>query len=216
MHLRGCGWRHRMTEKHHGNPYHDKRGRFTFAPGGAGNSSAMEKKHRHHHTPMSQEEVEARAAHAMDQYHQEIARGKSPAEAAAWAANSEAESRGDPAMHQEGGGPGRGLFQWGSNIPALDRRNDFEKEQRMPVDRASADKQRDFRDWELAHTEIPARNHIGAATTTAGKARAIAIYYDRPKDAIHVADDRARIAEAIIRNISKRRIPIQLWGRYGQ
>lgn len=138
------------------NPYHDPRnGQFTFAPSrngaakrGPGPSVRSVRKSR----PMSQKDVEAHAGHAMGQYQREIDRGKSPEEAAAWAANSEIESGGDPSKHQEGGGPGRGLFQWGSPRPEWDRRRVFLLEMHIPVDQATYDQQLDFRDWELRHT----------------------------------------------------------------
>jgi hypothetical protein len=124
----------------------------------------------------------------MNQYRDEIARGMTPAEAAGWAANSEAESRGDPSMHQRGG-PGRGLYQWGATDSAHDRREIFKQQMNTPIESATAAQQRDFRDWELANTERSAKRHIDAATTTAGKSMAITIYYVRPAHARRAADD---------------------------
>lgn len=196
-----------MALRNLGNPYHDTRGRFTSGPSKASglsdtgnNRLSSSPKGR----PMSQAEVDAHAAHAMDQYRQELAHGLPPADAAAWAANSEVESQGDPARHQIGGGPGRGLFQWGSDRPAYDRRIDFQNRMHIPIDQASAKQQRDFRDFELNNKFKPARNHINAATTVAGKARAISNFYIKPYERIYNADNRARIAVAIIRNAGEK------------
>lgn len=89
-------WLQRYERKF--NPYHDpKNGQFTFGPGGASlgqSARGVSKVPTRNSRAMSQHQVEAHADHAMDQYHRERARGKSPEEAAAWAANSEAESGG--------------------------------------------------------------------------------------------------------------------------
>ena len=66
------------------------------------------------------DEVGLRALHAWDQFRKNRARGMNVDEAAAWAANSEIESRGNYRSKQPGG-PGRGLYSWGSNDPTLDR-----------------------------------------------------------------------------------------------
>ena len=151
------------------NPYHDKRGRYTFAPGGS-KAKGRGRKTR----PMSKQGIQKHAAHAMEQYKRERARGKSPAEAAAWTANSEAESHGNPSRHQDGGGLGRGLFQWGNTKPAYDRRITFRQVMGIPVDQATADQQLSFRDWELAHTYKSAQKHIDAAQIVEDKWRCYA------------------------------------------
>jgi len=179
------------------NPYHDERGRFTFAPGGPKTNGGNRKT-----KPMSKRDIQQHAAHAVGQYQRELARGKSPAEAAAWAANSEAESGGDPSKHQVGGGPGQGLFQWGSNDRA-DRRATFQKVMGIPVDQATADQQLDFRDWELRNTEKSASRHIDAAQGVVDKTRAITKYYVRPYDSSGAADDRAQIAQAILDQVGQ-------------
>ena len=74
---------------------------------------------------MSRQEVEGRAVNAAGMYQVHIARGMTPEQAAGWAANAEAESRSDYRAWQEGGGPGRGLFQWGTDEPRFDRRRHF-------------------------------------------------------------------------------------------
>ena len=185
------------------NPYHDpKNGQFTFGPGGSnlGRTNPRPGKSTGRRTPaMSQKEVEARADHAMQQYRRELARGKTPEEAAAWAANSEAESRGDPSAHQEPKGPGRGLFQWGSTKPQWDRRPTFQRVMNLPIEQATADQQLDFRDWELRNTHKSTQRHIDAALTVAAKSTAITNLYLGPADKIGAAEDRARIAEAIYR-----------------
>lgn len=100
------------------------------------------------------------------------------------------------------------MFQWGSTISAYDRRRDFEKfasdrNLNVTLDKAPADVQLDFRDWELANKERAARKHIDAAVSAADKSRAITIRYVRPKDLRGAAEDRARIAEAIHRRASE-------------
>jgi hypothetical protein len=186
------------------NPNHDELGRFTFGSAGAG----LGEHGRRHlavgrgqraHRPMTDQAVEAHATHAMSQYREELARGKSPEEAAAWAANSEAESGGDPSKHQDGGGPGRGRFQWGSPKPAFDRSATFERVMKKPVDQASTDEQFAFRDWELQNTHKSTQRNVDAAKTVGDKSRAITIHYLAPAHKLLVAEDRARIAEAIYR-----------------
>lgn len=195
------------------NPYHDpKNGQFTFGPEGVGLGKAAPRPKRpsgQQKAPMTQAQVEAHAAHAMPQYRRELARGTRPEEAAGWASNSEGESGGNPAKHQIGGGPGRGLYQWGSSIPALDRRLDFKEfaiNRGLKIENiedASADIQLDFRDWELAKKEKLAKKRIATATTVKDISRAITKHYVRPRDRDIDAEDRARIAEEIFRRASK-------------
>ncbi len=191
------------------NPYHDPRnGQFTFAPGGAGQARRKQRPKvgsARKTAPMSQRDVEAHAAHAMGQYQREVARGKSPEEAAAWAANSEVESGGDPSRHQDGGGPGRGLFQWGSPRPEWDRRRIFLREMHIAVDQATYDQQLDFRDWELRHTHQLTQRKMDAVRMVAGKSRAITEHYLIPGDVVGQSEDRARIAEAIYRRARGKR-----------
>jgi hypothetical protein len=185
------------------NPYHDPaNGQFTFASGGVGlakNGKLRPQGSARKSPPMNPAQVEAHAEHAMDQYQQELSRGKTPEEAAAWATNSEAESGGDPAKHQVGGGPGKGRFQWGSRNPAFDRSATFQKVMKVTVDQATIDQQLNFRDWELQNTHKSAQRHIDAATTVSDKSRAITKYYLGPADVVGASEDRARIAEAIYR-----------------
>lgn len=199
------------TIKNHGNPYHDNRGRFTFSANAAAQTGAVgqhdkpRKRDVQQLKVMSQQEVDSHAEHAMGQFRDELARGLTPAESAGLAANSEAESGGDPARHQGGGGPGCGLFQLGGTHPETDKRIAFKRQMHVEVDHATASQQRDFRDYELKNKEKEAAKHIQAATTAAGKARAITIYYLRPAHSHHVADDRARIAEKIMINFKNKK-----------
>lgn len=143
--------------------------------------------------------IEAHAANAMAQYYENRARGMSVEDAAGWAANSEGESRGNHKATQIGGGPGRGLYQWGSPIPRFDRRIAFRRIVGVPIEESTREQQLQFRDWELANSHRGARRRIDAAIGAADKARAITIYYLAPKDKLRDAADRGNIAEAIVR-----------------
>ncbi|HEU0309630.1 MAG TPA: phage tail tip lysozyme [Sphingomicrobium sp.] len=147
---------------------------------------------------MTPKEVGKRAASAMHMYRIHLALGMRPEEAAGWAANAEAESRGDYRARQPGG-PGRGLFQWGAHDPKLDRRLDFRRLFGHPIEQSTAAEQLVFRDWELAHTEARAAKEIAKARGAGNIAAAIAIHYERPENKFQRAIDRANIAEEIIR-----------------
>jgi len=175
------------------NPNHDACGRFTFPPDGSTESDW------HSGGAMAPSSVDAHAAHAMSQYQNNLAQGMSPDEAAAWAANSEAESGGDPSKVQQGGGPGRGLYQWGATTAKYDRRIDFQKFAGVPIESSTLSQQNAFRDWELANTEKAAKRKIDNAQGAAGKAYAIAVNYTRSKNKCTDAIDRANIANAIKR-----------------
>lgn len=191
-----------MTSGSHGggNPYHDLQGRFTSASDRKERPESGQKRAgKSKGKPLTDEEVNQSASHALGQYLDEIARGMSPADAAAWAANSEQESRGNPANHQQGGGPGRGLFQWGANKAALDRRIPFKTQEHVDVDKASASQQRDFRDYELNHKFRSTKDMLSAATTAKAKAEIICRNYEAPADHVYEPENRGRIAEAIMR-----------------
>jgi len=153
---------------------------------------------------MGKREVEQRAANAMRMYHIHIARGMTPDEAAAWAANAEAESRGDYRAVQPGG-PGRGLFQWGNDEAKFDRRRHFQRLFGRPIEKSTEAEQLAFRDWELANTEISAARKIAKAQGAANISSAIVFHYERPQDKEIRAIDRANIAEEIIRMAKKLR-----------
>ena len=145
--------------------------------------------------------TEKRADHAMSQFNENIARGMAFEDAAAWAANSEAESRGDHTLRQESGGPGRGFFQLGSNVAKMDRRIDFQDAMGVSIEKSTKEQQLQFRDWELAHKEWGAKRKIDAAVGAGDKAHAIAMYYLRPAHKQVRAIERANLAEAIIRRV---------------
>lgn len=190
-------WRERSEAKF--NPNHDPDdGRFTTGPGGVGlgkhrqRGSSAGKGH-----PMSPSEVAARARRAMKVYDAEIARGKTPFEAAAWAATADAESFSNPQQHQQPSGPGRGLFQWGAN-DASDRRVTFQKIMGVPIEKSTMDQQLSFRYWELNNTHEAAKHAIDRADSVSEIVRAITNYYTKPRDRIGSTRDRANIAKAIL------------------
>lgn len=148
---------------------------------------------------MSARNVETHADHAMGQYRENRARGMTVEEAAAWAANSEIESRGDHKLNQIGGGPGRGLYQWGSDKARFDRRIAFRKVIGVPIEQSTREQQFQFRDWELAVTERPAKARIDAALSAGVKADAISTRYLRPFEGERQATERSNIAESIAR-----------------
>jgi hypothetical protein len=108
---------------------------------------------------MAPQEVEIRAANAMRMYQIHVARGMQPEEAAGWAANAEAESRGDHRARQPGG-PGRGLFQWGSDIVRFDRRRDFERLFGHPIENSTEAEQLAFRDWSSPTQRLPPQERL--------------------------------------------------------
>lgn len=186
------------------NPYHDPQdGRFTFGPGGQaaarpGTGKSGTAKHHGHKAPISLAEAKARARRAMVIYNAELARGKSPEEAAAWAATADAESNSNPAQHQEPHGPGRGLLQWGDNNPKADRRITFQHVMKQSIDHSTIGQQLDFRDWELNNTYKSAKNAIDAAKGVADKVRAITNHYTKPFNRPKAISDRTVIANAIL------------------
>jgi len=170
------------------NPWHDpKNGQFTFAPEDrlAANWRSGGR--------MSRREVDLHTANAMRMYNIHVSRGMRPEQAAAWAANIEAESKGNYRSSQPGG-PGRGLLQWGDG----NREKLFQQQYGHPIEESTEAEQLNFRDWELTHTEIRAAKKIAAAKGAGDIASAITIYYLRPENKFRDAADRANIAEAII------------------
>lgn len=192
------------------NPWHDpKDGRFTFANqgqyfsgggrgGGGGGGWGARPKWRTGGR-MSRQEVERRAANAMRVYQVHLARGMTPEQAAGWAANAEAESRSNYRSRQEGGGPGRGLFQWGANKAKYDRRLIFQRLFGHSIEQSTEKEQLDFRDWELVHTQASAAKKISQAKTAGEIAATVTLHYERPDDKFKAAIDRANIAETILR-----------------
>jgi Phage tail lysozyme len=152
---------------------------------------------------MNTNQVHAHAKHAMHQFIDNIRRRMSIDEAAAWAANSEAESGGDH-RKQQPNGPGRGMFQWGSNVERMDRRRDFRRVTGVSIEDSTIEQQISFRDWELANSERGAKKRIDSAAGAGAKAHAIAIHYLRPSIREVRGIDRANIAEAIAREVRAR------------
>jgi len=144
-------------------------------------------------------EVDRLADLGMRMFKIHVARGMSPEQAAGWAANAMAEGRGNYRQPQVGGGPGWGLFQWGSNRPELDRRRTFQQVFGHPIQESTEEEQLAFRDWELAHTYASAARRIAQASSAGDAAAAITRYYEGPRDRVHPVIDRANIAEAILR-----------------
>ena len=146
------------------------------------------------------QQVEQEAANAMRMYKIHIDRGMSPEQAAGWAANAQAESHGKYTSRQRGGGPGRGLFQWGHPNPAQDRRVHFQQQFGYPIENSSEEDQLKFRDWELAQPSFRrAQTRISQARTAGDAADAITRHYEIPANPDQDAADRANIAEAILR-----------------
>jgi len=127
--------------------------------------------------------------------------GMTPEQAAGWAANAVAESRGDYRRHQDRHGPGYGLFQWGSDNPRLDRRPIFQRVFGHPIQQSTEQEQLQFRDWELAHNYAWAARHIDRASSAGDIAAAVTHFYEGPADWRHAMWDRANIAEAIMRRV---------------
>jgi hypothetical protein len=125
-----------------------------------------------------------------------VLRGMDIDSAAAWAANSEVESRGDYRKKQDNGGPGFGFFQWGTNDEAIDRRRTFERVMKVPIQGSTEDQQLYFRDWELQHTHGKAKEAIEKAQGPAAKAAAIWSQYEGARKNKGV-NDRMAIAEVI-------------------
>jgi hypothetical protein len=150
---------------------------------------------------LSVSSVEGLADDAMRAYKIHVARGMTPEQAAGWAANVIAESHDDYRLHQRSHGPGYGLFQWGSDIPSLDRRPNFKKVFGHSIYDSSEREQYEFRDWELAHNYAPAARRIGRETSAGDIALAITDAYEHPAHWQQRAIDRANIAEAIMRRV---------------
>ena len=188
------------------NPWHDpENGRFTFAGQGTnvGGGSVNKPLNWRPGGRMATQDVKRRAANAMRMYRIHIARGMTPEQAAGWAANAEAESRSDYRARQEDGGPGRGLFQWGSDAAKFDRRLNFQRLFGHSIEQSTEEEQLAFRDWELGHTYKRAARKISEAKSVGNIAAAIVIHYEQPAKPERDAADRANIAEAIM-HLAKR------------
>jgi len=150
------------------------------------------------------QEVRSRAENAMRMYRVHLALGMRPEEAAGWAANAEAESHGDYRNVQPGG-PGRGLFQWGSDAEKLDRRRIFQRLFGHRIEESTEVEQLAFRDWELANTHSSAAKRISEARTAGEVAIAITLHYEKPDDKKKRAIDRGNIADLILYKSKKHR-----------
>ena len=147
---------------------------------------------------MTSAEVARKARHAQRAFLKYRGQGMSVDEAAAWAANGEAESGNNP-HSQQPGGPGYGLFQWGSNVAKYDRRRDFRKAMGKSIYGSSEADQDRFREYELSHQWKGAQRLIDKAQGAGGKAAAITRHYEIPKEKARDAADRANIAETIVK-----------------
>jgi hypothetical protein len=139
-------------------------------------------------------EVERHADLGMRMYQLHRARGMTPQQAAAWAANAAAESHGDYRRPQDGGGPAYGLYMW-----EPPRQRAFQAQFGHPIQQSTEEEQLAFRDWELSHTLASAARRIPRASSAGDIAAAITSRYEHPADWRHAALDRSNIAEAIMR-----------------
>lgn len=146
----------------------------------------------------SAKKVDGMARAAYRHYLKYRAQGMPADDAAGWAAVGQAESSNDP-HSQQPGGPGYGLFQWGSTKKKYDRRIDFQKAMGKSIYGSSAEDQERFRKWELGHTEKKAARLIDQARGSGGKAAAITERYERPAEIARDSADRANIAERIVK-----------------
>jgi hypothetical protein len=146
----------------------------------------------------SAKKVDGMARAAYRHYLKYRAQGMPADDAAGWAAVGQAESSNDP-HSQQPGGPGYGLFQWGSTKKKYDRRIDFQKAMGKSIYGSSAEDQERFRKWELGHTEKKAARLIDQARGSGGKAAAITEHYERPAKIARDSADRANIAERIVK-----------------
>ena len=142
---------------------------------------------------MSPAAVEQYADLGMRMYKLHRARGMTPQQAAAWAANAAAESHGDYRLPQDGG-PGYGLFMWEGP-----RQRTFQEQFGHPIQQSTEAEQLAFRDWELSHTYGWAARRIPRMSSAGDIAAAIAHHFEHPADWEHAMWDRSNIAEAIMR-----------------
>jgi hypothetical protein len=139
-------------------------------------------------------EVEQYAELGMRMYQLYRARGMSPQQAAAWAANAAAESHGNYRQPQQHGGPAYGLYMW-----EPPRQRTFQEQFGHPIQQSTEAEQLAFRDWELNHSYAWAARRIPRAASAGDTAAAITRYYEGPADWEHAMWDRSNIAKAILR-----------------
>lgn len=137
-------------------------------------------------------EVAQRADEAMTQYYNHIAQGMQPDQAAAWASNIDAESRGNYQQHQKPKGPAYGLMQW---EPA--RRQQFRDLFGIAMEDATEKQQYQFRDWEL-HRHWGWRDAIDQADNAGDRSAMIMSKFEGPAEQIKAGKDRANLANAIL------------------
>jgi hypothetical protein len=143
---------------------------------------------------MEPAQVEQYADLGMRMYQLHRARGMTPQQAAAWAANAAAESHGDYRRPQDGGGPAYGLFMW-----ERERQRAFQAQFGHPIQQSTEEEQLAFRDWELSNTLAGTARRIPQASSAGDIAAAITRHYEGPADWRHAMWDRSNIAEAILR-----------------
>jgi hypothetical protein len=139
-------------------------------------------------------EVERYADLGMRMYQLHRARGMTPQQAAAWAANAAAESHGNYRLPQEHGGPAYGLYMW-----EPPRQRAFQEQFGHPIQQSTEEEQLAFRDWELSHSHAWAARRIPPGSSAGDIAAAITQHYEHPGDWEHAMWDRSNIAEAIMR-----------------
>lgn len=134
-----------------------------------------------------------------------ISEGMSPARAAAWAANAEAESGSGRAMRQGRSGPGQGAFQWNP-----ERRANFRRAFGHPYEQSTLREQLTFPQWEFDHDPYereysgPRVRKVEATSDPGLIADTISRYYLRPRERHRDADDRANLANFILRRAQTR------------
>jgi hypothetical protein len=143
---------------------------------------------------MAPARVEALADLGMRMYQVHRARGMTPQQAAAWAANAAAESNGDYRRPQDRGGPAYGLYMW-----EPPRQHAFQEQFGHPIQQSTEAEQLAFRDWELSHSLGSRARRISQASSAGDIAAAITQHYEAPADWRHSMWDRSNIAEAIMR-----------------
>jgi hypothetical protein len=122
-----------------------------------------------------------------------MARGMDADTATAFAANAIAESGARPDAMENGGGPGRGLFQ----ITSASRKADYMRLYNHSPEQGSLAEQLDFVKWELENTERGAAFRIAGAQGAAAKAAAVSKFFERPRDVDAQQERRAAIARGL-------------------
>lgn len=146
---------------------------------------------------LSQQAVISEARKGLPLRSKLIAAGFSEEDASALAANAVRESGADHARQQRGG-PGYGLWQWGSKNPKFDRRLLFQRVMGKSIYGSSEDDQIKFLKWELSHTEAAGwRRAHAAGSDRRNVAAGFALEVERMKDTNRDPAERAAVAAAM-------------------